>query len=497
MAASGGTRSELDQIAKNDNPINCDVLIIGAGIVGAAAFRELCRYKLNVLLVDANHDVGGDASKANSAILHGGFDPNPGTLMSKLNHDGLALWFAWSQELSVDVEWTGSLVLAFNESEINEITRLYENGKSVKIPVKFLGRDETLKREPVVNPEVKASLYAPVSGIIDPFQAVVALVGNGLKNGGRIRLDTRVEEISKRSDGIYVRTSSGLIRTKVVINAAGLYADQIMRMAGENWFSIHPRRGQYMILDKNVGNLVRHVIFRAPTSIGKGILVSRTTHGNLLIGPTAEDLDKPDKRTTAEGLATVLESAKALVPFPYERFTIAQYAGLRAIGSIDDFVVAHSRTMEGLINAAGIKSPGLTAAPGIAKELCNLVSALVPLEEKANFDPYFELPPILRELPYKYREELIKGNAAFGHMVCRCELVSEGEIENALKMEPPARDLDGIKRRVRATAGRCQGGFCMPRIIDIMRKELNLPYENITKFGNKSNVIYGDNRGNE
>ena len=492
METSSGKSSGMGPVA--DTAVY-DVIIIGAGIVGAAAFRELCKYDLRVLLLDSLHDVGGDASRANSAILHGGFDPQPGTLMSDLNKEGVQLWFQWTQELSIDVEWTGSLVLAFNDVDIAEITRLYHNGKKVRVPVKFLGRDETLRREPVVNPEVRASLYAPVSGIIDPFQAVVALVGSGLKNGGKLMLDTEVTHLVKLPDGyIAVQTNHGELRAKVVINAAGLNAAHIMRMAGEDWFSIHPRRGQYFILDKNVGNLVRHVIFRAPTPKGKGVLVSRTTHGNLLIGPTAEDLTEPDRRTTAEGLAEVLQGAKYLVPFPYERHAIAQYAGLRTIGSVDDFVVQHSKAMEGLINAAGIKSPGLTAAPGIAHRLIELVTDLLTLEEKRDFDPYFEFPPILRELPYVDRERLIKEDPTYGHMVCRCELVSEGEIKSVLRMQPAATDLDSIKRRVRATAGRCQGGFCTPRIIDILSRELNLSYDQVTKFGRISKLVYGDNR---
>ncbi|HHY43846.1 MAG TPA: NAD(P)/FAD-dependent oxidoreductase [Coprothermobacter sp.] len=492
METSSGKSSGMGPVA---HTAVYDVIIIGAGIVGAAAFRELCKYDLRVLLLDSLHDVGGDASRANSAILHGGFDPQPGTLMSDLNKEGVQLWFQWTQELSIDVEWTGSLVLAFNDADIAEITRLYHNGKKVRVPVKFLGRDETLRREPVVNPEVRASLYAPVSGIIDPFQAVVALVGSGLKNGGKLMLDTEVTHLVKLPDGyIAVQTNHGELRTKVVINAAGLNAAHIMRTAGEDWFSIHPRRGQYFILDKNVGNLVRHVIFRAPTPKGKGVLVSRTTHGNLLIGPTAEDLTEPDRRTTAEGLAEVLQGAKYLVPFPYERHAIAQYAGLRAIGSVDDFVVQHSKVMEGLINAAGIKSPGLTAAPGIAHRLIELVTDLLTLEEKRDFDPYFEFPPILRELPYVDRERLIKEDPTYGHMVCRCELVTEGEIKSVLRMQPAATDLDSIKRRVRATAGRCQGGFCTPRIIDILSRELNLSYDQVTKFGRNSKLVYGDNR---
>jgi len=492
METSSGKSSGMGPVA---HTAVYDVIIIGAGIVGAAAFRELCKYDLRVLLLDSLHDVGGDASRANSAILHGGFDPQPGTLMSDLNKEGVQLWFQWTQELSIDVEWTGSLVLAFNDVDIAEITRLYHNGKKVRVPVKFLGRDETLRREPVVNPEVRASLYAPVSGIIDPFQAVVALVGSGLKNGGKLVLDTEVTHLVKLPDGyIAVQTNHGELRAKVVINAAGLNAAHIMRMAGEDWFSIHPRRGQYFILDRNVGNLVRHVIFRAPTPKGKGVLVSRTTHGNLLIGPTAEDLTEPDRRTTAEGLAEVLQGAKYLVPFPYERHAIAQYAGLRAIGSVDDFVVQHSKVMEGLINAAGIKSPGLTAAPGIAHRLIELVTDLLTLEEKRDFDPYFEFPPILRELPYVDRERLIKEDPTYGHMVCRCELVTEGEIKSVLRMQPAATDLDSIKRRVRATAGRCQGGFCTPRIIDILSRELNLSYDQVTKFGRNSKLVYGDNR---
>ncbi|NPV88196.1 NAD(P)/FAD-dependent oxidoreductase [Coprothermobacteraceae bacterium] len=491
MEESRGKSSELVSLG------SWDVVVIGAGIVGAAVFRELTRYHLRVLLVDALNDVGGEASRATSAIIHAGFDPEPGTLMSQANVDGVQLWFRWSQELSIDLEWNGSLVVAFNDEEVNEITRLLHQGKNVGVPVKFLGREEVLRREPMLNPEIRAALYAPVSGIIDPFQAVVALVGNGLKNGGHVFLNARVKGLERRKDGVLVHTEKGSIQSKVVVNCAGVGAHKIMEMAGETWFTIHPRRGQYFVLDKQVGHLVRHVVFPAPTSLGKGTLVTRTTHGNLLIGPTAEDLAEPDSSTTAEGLRAVLEGAKRLVPFPFERYAITQYAGLRAMGSTGDFLVAHSKAMEGLVNVAGIKSPGFAAAPALARLAVKLVGDIVRLEERSDFDTRFEFPPRMTEIPFADREGLIFEDPKYGHIVCRCEMVSEGEIVSALRMNPPAMDLDGIKRRIRATSGRCQGGFCMPRIIDILVRELGISPNRITKFGGRSFVVYGDNRGDD
>ena len=471
-----------------------DAVVVGAGIVGAAAFRELCRLKATVLLLDRLHDVGGQASRANTGILHGGYDPRPGSTMAAMNARGTRLWFDWAATLDIDVERCGSLVLAFNPEDLRELEALLQRGRANGVTVQMLEREEVLRREPSVNSDVKAALYSPFSGIIDPFRAVIALVGNGIRNGGRLRLDCPVGGIEADGDRIRLRTELGEISTGLLINAAGLEAGHLMRLGGDSALSIHPRRGQYLVLDKNVGPSVRHVLFPAPSKQGKGIVVTRTTHGNVMIGPTAEDLTEADDATTLEGLAAALAGAKRLVPFPYERATITQFAGLRSVGT-GDFTLQPSANMPGVLHLAGIKSPGLSAAPAIGQWVREWAADAAGLSPKDPFDPTFAFPPRLAEISWQERNRRIEENPAYGRLVCRCEQVSEQEVVEAIRMQPGARDLDGIKRRVRPTAGRCQGGFCTPRLLEILCREGELAPEQISKFGPGSELVVGDNRG--
>lgn len=470
-------------------------------MVGAAIFRELCRFPLRVLLLDQLHDVGGGASRANTAILHGGFDPLPGTLMSSLNVEGLRLWSSWSRQLDVEVEWCGSLVLATDDEELAAIGDLCLRGRKARVPTVFLLRDALLNREPNLAAEVKGGLFAPVSGLINPFQAVIALVGNGLANGGELALGERVLGLRKIPEGIEVQTSKRTLPTRFLFNAAGVEADHLMHLAGEDWFSITPRRGQYHVLDKSIGHLVRHVLFPAPRKLGKGIVVTRTIHGNLMIGPNAEDLDESDLLTTREGLQAVLAGAKKLIPFPFERYLVAQFSGLRAVSSTGDFHLGPAHAFPGVFHAAGIKSPGLTAAPAIARRLVEMWQERMDLAghkeviaQKMDWDPTFRFPPKLSECSLGDRDRLIRENPSYGRIVCRCEGISEGEVREAIRMQPGATDLDGIKRRCRPTTGRCQGGFCTPRLVEILAQERGAPLSSITKFGEASRLTWRDNR---
>jgi len=500
------------EVARLGSLAGYDAIVVGAGVVGAAIFRELCRFPLRVLLLDQLHDVGGGASRANTAILHGGFDPLPGTLMSSLNVEGLRLWSSWSRQLDVEIEWCGSLVLATDDEELAAIGDLSLRGQKAGVPTVFLLRDALLNREPNLAAEVKGGLFAPVSGLIDPFRAVIAMVGNGLANGGELALGERVLGLRKTPGGIEVQTSKRALPTSFLFNAAGVEADHLMRLAGEDWFAITPRRGQYHVLDKSIGHLVRHVLFPAPRKLGKGIVVTRTIHGNLMIGPNAEDLDKSDLPTTREGLQAVLAGAKKLIPFPFERYLVAQFSGLRAVSSTGDFHLGPAHALPGMFHAAGIKSPGLTAAPAIARKMVEMWQDSLPgaillpgaqedqtspqrnIAQKADWDPAFRFPPKLSERSLGDRDHLIRKNPAYGRIVCRCEGISEGEVREAIRMQPGATDLDGLKRRCRPTTGRCQGGFCTPRLVEILAQERGVPLSSITKFGETSRLTWGDNR---
>ncbi len=469
-----------------------DVIIVGAGIVGASIFRLLNQYRLNILLLDKENDAcAGGASKANSAIIHTGYDPKPGTLKAKTNIRGNKLWYRWMPELDIPFVPMPTLIVGIHERDLHVLLELKERGRKNGVPGEIIGEERLHEIEPQISPRAKFALRFEGSGSIGPTRAVYALVGNGVKNGGRYKLNTSVTNIEKVDDIIKVTTNSGVFQAKVLINAAGLGADDLMKVTGENWFTIKPRRGEYFVIDNTAPIKVRNIIFPTPTPISKGILVFTSVAGDVLIGPTSDEVPEEDTSTTHEGLKRVLKGAKKLFDFPFEKYTVMSFAGLRASGPTGDFHIAHSNTIRGMINVAGIESPGFAAAPAIAEMVRDLIGELIDLKEKKDWDPTYKFPPLMRYLSIEERGELIKKDPRYGHIVCRCEHVSEREIIDAIHMIPGAQDVDALKRRLKVTAGRCQGGFCLPRIIDIMAKELNIPPHKVSKFGKGSFYIAG------
>lgn len=470
-----------------------DVAIIGGGVVGGMLARTLSSYKLKICILEKENDVAMGASKANSAIVHAGFDAEPGTLKAKLNVKGSEMMERTAKELGVKYKRNGSLVVGFNEEDKKKIVQLYDRG--VKNGVKelsILDGKELHELEPNISPDAICALNAPTGAIVCPYELTIAAIGNAMDNGAELKLNFEVSEINKIGAEYAIISSNGdRINAKYVVNAAGINADDVAAMAGETDIKIHPRRGEYVLLDKTSGGVVSHTIFRTPSAMGKGILVSPTVDGNLLLGPTAEDIeDKNDTATTADGLSTVLTRCTETTTGINLRDTITSFCGLRAVGNTGDFII--NSTAEHFINAAGIESPGLSASPAIAEYITEMLRDMgLELIKNENFNPIRKPSHYFREASIDEKNKVISLNSAYGRIICRCEGVSEGEIREAIRTNPPAHDLDGVKRRTRAQMGRCQGGFCMPYIAEILSEELGLPYESITKNGGKSRIITG------
>lgn len=469
-----------------------DVAIIGAGVVGAMTARELSRYRLKICLLEKEADVGSGTSKANSAIVHAGYDARHGTLKSVLNVRGNEMMDNISKELAIPFKRIGSLVLAFNKEEMHVLRDLYDNGRLNNVPgLKLLGAEETKLLEPDISPDVIGSLYAPSAGIICPYQMTVGPAENAVENGAELMLESGVTDICRENGFYTIKTEKGEVRSRYIVNAAGVYSDFIARLAGDDEIAITPRKGEYMILDKNQGRAVNHVIFQPPTKMGKGILVTPTIHGNLLLGPTAADIDdKDDTDTTSDGLEQVIEGARKSVPSVRINDVITSFAGIRATPSTGDFIIKASGKAKGLIHAAGIESPGLTAAPAIAELVVKLLAqeGLV-LEPKEHFNPIRKPPVRFAELSDEEKSRLIKENPMYGNIICRCETVTEGEIVDCIRRPAGARNLDAVKRRTRPGTGRCQGGFCTPRVVAILARELGISPEEVTKKGGDSKIL--------
>jgi len=469
-----------------------DVVIIGAGVVGGMIARTLAAYELRICIVEKGNDVAVGATRANSAIVHAGFDAKVGSLKAKLNVRGSEMMPGIAKELGVKYQNNGSLVIGFNEDDRSTIEELYERGcqNGVK-DLKILNKEELKKLEPNLSDEVTVALYAPTGAIICPYELTIAAIGNAMDNGAALERNFEVTEIREK-DGIYeVCAGDRVMEAKYVINAAGLYSDKIAAMIGDTSFNVHPRRGEYILLDRECGGIVSHTIFRTPSKMGKGILVSPTVDGNLLTGPTSVDIeDKEDTSTTAAGFDRVIREAKENVPgIPYNK-TITSFCGLRAVGSTGDFIINSPK--KGFINTAGIESPGLSASPAIAEYVLDLLKEQgLELTAKASYNPIREPQHAFREATIEEKNEMIKKDKSFGKIVCRCETVTEGEILQAIRTNPGARDLDGVKRRTRAQMGRCQGGFCGPQIVELLSKELGIPYEAVTKSGEGSYINLG------
>lgn len=475
--------------------LRADVVVIGAGVIGSAIARELSRYQLDIILLEKEADVAMGTSKANSAIVHAGFDNKSGTLAAKLNVEGNAMFEQVAEELDVPFKRIGSLVVATNEEELKVLQELKARGDANGVPnLEILSGEEVRRMEPNIAPGVIGALHAPTGGIVCAFQLTIGYAENAVANGVRLMLETKVESLATEDGRITgVVTNKGTIKARYVINAAGVFSDDIARMVGEDFFTVKPRRGQYFLLDKKAGNTVSHTIFPTPTKLGKGILISPTVDGNLLMGPTAEDLnDKEDVATTREGLMSILEKAKTMVGGISPRDAITTYSGLRAQPSTGDFVIQHSGSIKGLIHAGGMKSPGLASSPAVAKMIVEMVKEAENgnLEEKKEFNPRRKVIRFHALSPTE-QAELVAKDPKYGQIICRCETVTEGEIVDAIRRPVGATNLDGIKRRTRAGAGRCQGGFCSPRVLAILSRELGVPMEEVTKFGGNSILLYG------
>ena len=469
-----------------------DVAIIGAGVVGGMIARTLAAYRLRLVLIEKGHDVATGATAANSAIVHAGFDAKEGTLKAKLNVKGSEMMPKVCEELGVKYRNNGSLVIGFNEEDAATLKTLYERG--VKNGVKnlaLLSQEELRAIEPNVSKNATCALHAPTGSIVCPYELTFAAIGNAMDNGAELLLDSEVTDIRAENGRYVVTAGKNTVEARYVVNAAGLYSDAIAAMVGDTSFNVHPRRGEYILLDKEMGNLVSHTIFRTPSKMGKGILVSPTVDGNLLTGPTSEDMeDKEDKSTTPEGIARIMEKAGESVDGVRFGATITGFCGLRAVGSTGDFIINNPR--HGFVNVAGIESPGLSSAPAIAGYVADLLAADgLSLEKNPDYNPRREALHAFREMSMEEKNEVIAKDPAYGRVVCRCETVTEGEILHAIRTNPKPRDLDGVKRRTRAQMGRCQGGFCSPYIVEMLAKELNIPYEAVTKFGGKSVVNFG------
>lgn len=461
-----------------------DVLIIGAGAVGCAAAMELAKYKLSVCVVDKESDVCEGTTKANSAIAHAGFDAEPGTLKAKLNVRGSKMMPELAQKLDFAYKQNGAMVLCFDEADKPKLEILKDRAvKNGVDKVSIISGDEARKLEPNLSDEVCAALLAETSAIICPFEMTLAFAENTLANGAEFKLSTEVTGIKKQGDAFVVSTSGGDIQAKVIINAAGVYADKIHSMVSSTPLSITARRGEYLLMDKAAGSVVSHTVFQLPTKMGKGILVTPTVHGNLLAGPTAEDInDKENLATTKGGIEQIkAKGALSVRNIPFNK-VITSFTGLRAVGDTGDFIIGHS-DVKGFIDAAAIESPGLTSAPAIGEYLRELTGELIPLEKKDNVTETRKGIAHFALLSQDEQNALIKQNPAYGKIVCRCETITEGEILDAINRPLGATTLDGVKRRTRAGMGRCQAGFCSPTTMALIADKLGIKIEDVRKNG--------------
>lgn len=470
-----------------------DVIIIGAGVTGCAVARELSRYDCSVLVIEKDEDVCCGTSKANSGIVHAGYDAKPGTLKAKMNIRGNEMMTSLCEELDIPFKRIGSLVVCTDESLRSGIEELYARGITNGVPdLKILESDEVRELEPNISDDVVCALYAPTAGVICPFRLNIALAECAAQNGVEFKFDTQVTNIRSDGDHWIIETSDKTYNARTVINAAGCHADDIHNLVSENKLHITPRRGDYMLLDRSLEGFVKHVIFPQPTKMGKGILVTPTVHGNTLVGPTAVDIESKDEApVTAEGLVKVQEGAvKNVKGLPLKQ-VITGFSGLRAHEDGGEFILEEAAGCPGFFDCAGIESPGLTACPAIGEYMASLVSSRLSLKQKDNWNGICK--DVIRpfELPPEERENLISDNPEYGRIICRCETITEGEIIDAIRRPLGAKSLDGVKRRTRAGMGRCQGGFCSPRVMDILSRELGLPLEAITKSGGNSKIVTG------
>ena len=473
-----------------------DVTVIGAGVVGGMIARALAKYDLSLCILDKENDVAMGATRANSAIVHAGFDAKEGSLKARLNVRGSEMMEEVTRQLGVKYKRNESLVVAF-ENERAEVEAIYERGVRNGVKgLRIVEKEELQKMEPNINPDLACALLAPTGAIVCPYELAIAAVGNAMDNGADLKLNFKVSGIEKVEGGYVITSESGeKVETSIVINSAGVYSEEVAAMTGDADFTVHPRRGEYMLLDKECGSFTERTIFHTPTKMGKGILVSPTVDGNLLLGPTATDIeDKEDTTTTPEGFATIFDKASDNVAkLPFNK-VITSFCGLRSVGSTGDFIIKHR---EGVVTLAGIESPGLSSAPAIAEYVEEMLKREMGMDAKvkADYEPTRKAGHYFHELSMEEKNEIIKKDPRYGRIVCRCEGITEGEIVEAILRNPPASDVDGVKRRTRSGMGRCQGGFCSPTVVEIIARERGIAFEEVTKFGKGSIINYGKTKG--
>ncbi len=474
-----------------------DVAVIGAGVCGAMVARELSKYNAKIIVLEKCNDVSMGTTKANSAIVHAGFDAETGSLKARLNVQGASLMAYYCNKLNVPYKNTGSLVVAYSWDDMQMLDVLFERGFNNGVPnMQIISKEKLKAMEPHISDDAIGALWAPTAGIVSPYELAIAAIENAVMNGVKVKRNSGVFDIEFKDDIFFISTATGVIKAKYIVNCAGVFADQIAKMIGDTSFKIIPRKGEYYLLDKTEATMVNHVLFKCPTSMGKGILITPTAHGNVLMGPTAIDLDfdsKLDVDTTIDGLDTVKREISCVIPELTTRNAITSFAGLRAHieGEHSDFIVGSSKKNQKFINVAGIESPGLTAAPAIGRYVEKIFREIAPeYTEKSDFISTRPAPIRVNELSAEEKKALIKKDKRYGRVICRCEGITEGEIIDAIKAPCGARDVDGVKRRTRAGMGRCQAGFCGSKVVEILSRELGVPMNQITKHGNRSKILY-------
>lgn len=470
-----------------------DILIAGAGVTGGMIARELSRYQLTVCLLDKANDVATGATKANSGIVHGGYDPEPGTLKAQLNASGVELLFEAAKQLNVPHKRNGSMVCAFDQEENHIIDQLYERGQINGIPgLEILTGDQARELEPELSDKVTKALLVTNSGIVCPYELTIAAVGNAMDNGVELKRNFAISDIAKIGEGFVVSAADGRkVQGKYLINCAGSFADDLAAMVGDKFYQIIPRAGEYMLLDKAEGVRVSRTIFQTPGKEGKGILVTPTNHGNLLTGPTATEVEHGEStETTGAQLAYVQRMGAKSVPGVNFRQVITSFTGVRASVAGGDFIIKMSDKVDGFVHVAGIDSPGLTCCVSIAKYVLDILKdAGVQLTEKENWNGTREDMHAFAKMSIEEKNEVIKNNPSYGKIICRCETVTEGEIIAAITKNPVALDIDGVKRRTRSGMGRCQGGFCSSYVMKLIAQHTGTDMTAVTKNGAGSYML--------
>ncbi len=471
-----------------------DVAIIGCGVTGAAAAYFLSSYNISIVILEAENDIADGTTKANSGLFHAGYDPEPGTQMADLNTDGTQQAKEICKILDVPVKWCGSLVVGFTSTDSKTIRKLYNQGIANKVHnMEIINSEKIHMMEPKLSPDIEEALLAPTAGVVSPWEYTLAMAETAVRNGTLLKRNFKVTSINTNHNNEYIINAENgkSVHASYVVNAAGLYSDVIHNFVSKPAFKITPQKGEYYIMDKNYNSIVQHIIFQCPTNKGKGVLVSPTAHGNLLIGPNSITSEKDDTSCTEAGLSYIAKAAKKSVPSLNMSNAIRSFAGIRANSTIDDFIIGEAENAKGFIDLAGIKSPGLSSAAAIAKKCVLLLEKSGLILQKKKFFINTRKRIKIADLTPAEKQKLIHKNPLYGKIICRCETITEGEIIDALQSPIPPVSIDGIKRRCNTGMGRCQGGFCSPRIMDILINEVHINYKDLLQDKTGSNLIYG------